>query len=241
MPHGWPDYFMTLPKENVFGTFDTLEPIARIGFLAPGLRRGNVFWCDFCQYLGKTWFVTFEGTAPRVYKSFERPLFGVPHLHFSWPALTKGTVTMQAPMLQPPITLLAVELHVWHDLWLEKITIGYHFLAPGKNYFYDAQINWLEQKIKWHKERYVWVSQDFSELPERIPRGLYYLRLGIDPAKCRYRYLMINTRVIFPPDIEVIPYTGTIFEDTIFYVQVAGEDYGVNFSPQGAFVYINDL
>jgi len=240
MPHGWPDYFMTLPKENIYGTTDVLELLARLKMLSPGLRRGNIFWIDFFEIVGGTWNYSFLYHTPQLYRTITNPAFGVTHPYFKWSYPGIGWVKFETETLMPPATTVAIECYFISDTYLNSFTIGYYLKGEEYTYYYEFNVNISLDAFKWRKSKDEYIIEQKYLQAHLFTEHPRYIRLGFDISKNKYTYVMLNSNIHIAPDFEVIPERRNDYNVATFTFTYVSTAYMPGFTPLCAAIYIND-
>jgi hypothetical protein len=240
MAHGYPDWFGTLPKENVFGTQDVIELAQRMGLWYSPSRRGNLFWCDFCVNFDYIWKWGFSSQNYSIQKSIITLPFGQEHFAIVGTNVRYIAVNMFASVLRPPACKAAVELLFIPIGYVYYFEVGFYDGDICTGVKFGAQLDQETNYILLHKG---WgYYERFQHNLDITLRSEYinYLRLGFDLANNTYTYLTINSNTFIPPNVKVTPGYGTGYREARFYIEWMSYLDNYTLIPLLAAVYIND-
>ena len=141
----------------------------------------------------------------------------------------------------PPASNTAVEFYFTSTEYQPTVMLAYYLSSLDKQYYYEVQIHSGARKIKWRKSAYEYVEQTVGTELSRICFRLGYVRLGLDITRARYRYVMVNSKIYYPPDPTVIPDTVAGYNTVDVKVGFEGYFQYLMFTPFYIAVLINDV
>lgn len=240
MAHGYPDWFGSLPGQNIFGGVDVLEAAARLGAWATTTRRGNLIYTMF--FAG--------GQAELVYRTLPddaivgtstKSIFpNMNHLSIKLPTTVNEYVGIEIANYHPPATNIALEHIFFVTKYIGAFSIYTEFISPAKAYFAWVHFKFSEQKICFY-------TTDNNTICLTPPFMLTYstgipnmIRIGLDLINCKYNYVTLNYLTFIPPNIPLNSTMGRAENYMFTHLLLKDNQPGCEYIPCVFAIFIND-
>jgi len=241
MPHGYPDWFGTLPGQNVFGGVDVLEAAARLGSWFTTLRRGNLFWCDFFTQHPGIWGVQLPSSGFQIYKS---TISLVPNIA---PFCITGSYDPPQYIFMSTSLPLPIPSNIAGEITFKALNaIG---IFDFNMYFYQYNQSWYALVRFVPGMRQIQITTTGGQtITYDVPFSLRMhdlrfvtIRVGVDTVKNEYRYVAFNNRIILTTGVKLRPAPGYDLEQLTLQFIMLPTYPELTIIPYVAAVFLNDF